>query len=287
MLLFLIVALNTGVQDVNECGLSLPTEIGSWHASEEEATYDRSTLYDYMNGGAEVYLSYDYQRVCVRHFLGPNDGEIALDVYDMGSSAEAFGVFSVSIEDPEVNIGQGSEFGAGLLKFWKGKYFVSVVNLGIDESADSMLLEIGKAVDAAIPSTGPLPEIVSLLPRDGLNERQTSFFHSNVILNNRYFVASENVFKLTNETNCAIGEYGNAGEDGILLIVQYPEAAAAEEGLFEFLNGYMPEANGPGPFQTESGKWTLAARSDNFVFVVFEAPTTERATSLMSLIQNF
>ncbi|MFC1639899.1 DUF6599 family protein [Gemmatimonadota bacterium] len=143
MLLILMFALNSGVQNVNQCGLSLPTEIGEWRAVEDDASYDRTTLYDYMNGGAEVYLSFDYWRVCVRRFVGPDNNEIALDVYDMGSSAEAFGVFSVSIEDPEVGIGQGSEFGAGLLKFWKGKFFVSIVNQGIDESADQVLLEIG------------------------------------------------------------------------------------------------------------------------------------------------
>ena len=188
MFLLLLLALNPGAIDVNECGLSLPTEIGEWKAVEEEdATYNRATLYDYMNGGAEVYLSFDYWRVCTRKFVGPDDGEIALDVYDMGSSAEAYGVFSVSIEDPEVGFGQGSEFGAGLLKFWKDKFFVSVVNLGIDEAADQMLLEIGRAVDAAIAKTGPEPEMLRLLPRNGLNDRQSSYFHSNVILSNRFF----------------------------------------------------------------------------------------------------
>ena len=73
-----------------------------------------------MNGGAEVYLSYDFKRVRVRRYAGPDDGEIVLDVYDMGSSAEAFGVFSTSIEDPEVGLGQGSEYGAGLRRVRQG-----------------------------------------------------------------------------------------------------------------------------------------------------------------------
>jgi hypothetical protein len=285
MFLILMFALTSGVQDVNECGLSLPTEIGEWRAVEEDASYDRATLYSYMNGGAEVYLSFDYERVCVRRFVGPDENEIALDVYDMGSSAEAFGVFSVSIEDPEVNIGQGSEFGAGLLKFWKGKYFVSIVNQGIDESADQMLLEIGRAVDAAIATTGPTPEMLRLLPQDGLDERHTSFFHSNVILSNRFFIAAENILKLTDETNCVFGEYGDMGADGSLLIVQYPDAGLAEEALVGFMNGYLPEADGSGPYQTESGNWTAANRTGNYVSVVFEAPGEDRTTELLSSIE--
>ncbi len=284
MLFLFLLALNTGVQELNECELSIPTEIGEWSALEEDAIYDRSTLYDYMNGGAEVYLSFDYRKVCVRHYTGPNDGEIALDVYDMGTSAEAFGVFSVSIEDPEVGLGQGSEFGAGLLKFWKGKYFVSVVNMGMDESADSMLLEIGKAVDEAIESTGPYPELAALLPRSGLNERSISFFHSNVILNNRFFVASENVLKLSNETNCVFGEYGDMGQEGLLLIIHYPSQQQAEEAQIEFRSVFIPEATGPGPVQTENGNWTAIEKHNDTLSIVFEAPTSDRALQLLSQI---
>jgi hypothetical protein len=285
MFLLFFLAMHSGVQDVNECGLSLPTEIGEWKAAEEETSYDRGTLYDYMNGGAEVYLSFDYKRVCVRKFLGPDDNEIALDVYDMGSSAEAFGVFSVSIEDPEVGIGQGSEFGAGLLKFWKDKYFVSIVNLGIDESADQVLLEVGRAVDAAIETTGPKPEMLRLLPPGGLSQRQTSFFHSNVILSNRFFIAAENILKLTDQTNCVFGEYGEMGDAGNLLLVQYPDVRQAEEALREFFAAYLPEAEESRPYQTESGNWTSANRTDNYISVVFEAPSEGRAIELQSSIE--
>ena len=285
MVFLLVLALNFGAQDVNECGLSLPTEIGSWRTAEDDASYDRATLYDYMNGGAEVYLSFDYRRVCVRRFSGPDDGEIALDVYDMGSSAEAFGVFSVSIEDPEAGIGQGSEFGAGLLKFWKDKYFVSIVNMGIDESADQMLLEIGRAVDAAIPNTGSAPEMLRLLPSDGLNERQTSYFHSNVILSNRFFVAAENILMLTDGTNCVFGEYGEMGNAGSLLVVQYPDADAAEEGHSAFIRGYLPDSDGDSPHQTENGNWTFSRRTGEYVSIVFEAPSAERAIDLQSSIR--
>ncbi len=275
-----------GGEGVNESDLSLPEEVGAWRVVEEDALYDRETLYDYMNGGAEVYLSYDFRGVRVRRFLGPNDEEIVLDVYDMGSSPEAFGIFSTSIEDPEVGLGQGSEFGAGLLKFWKGAYFISAVNMGVDEEADAMLVEIGRAVDAAINSTGPMPELLSLLPTEGLDERNTSFFHSDVVLNNRYFIATENVLQLTDETTCVFGEYGEAGENGKLLIVEYGNTAWAEEAFGQFLRSFLPEAGDDHLFQLESGTWVVAKRDDRYVSIVFEAPSEERAVELLSQVET-
>jgi hypothetical protein len=208
-----------------------------------------------------------------------------IEIYDMGSSPEAFGIFSTSVEDPEVGLGQGSEFGAGLLKFWKGSYFVSVLNMGVDEETDALLLDIGRAVDVAISSTGQLPDLLGLLPTEGLNERQNSFFHSDVVLNNRYFIATENVLQLTDETNCVFGEYGDAGENGKLLIIEYGNAAWAEEAFGGFLRSFLPEAGDNHLLQLESGHWVIARRDDRFVAVVFEAPSEERAVELLSQVE--
>ena len=280
-----VILLSCGGEDVIDSDLALPEQVGALRVVEEDAVYDRETLYDYMNGGAEVYLSYDFRDVRVRRFVGPSGDEVVLDVYDMGSSAEAFGVFSTSVEDPEVGIGQGSEYGAGLLKFWKGSYFVSVLNMGVDEETDALLLDIGKAVEAAISSTGPMPELMSSLPSEGLDERETSFFHSDVVLNNRYFIAMENVLQLTDETNCVFGEYGNAGENGKLLIVEYGNDAWAEEAFDEFLRSYLPEAGDDHLHQLESGHWVIARRNERYVAIVFEAPSEERAVELLSQVE--
>jgi hypothetical protein len=283
-LLFLVTLLSCG-GDVNHSGPSLPDQVGEWSVAEADAVYDRETLYDYMNGGAEVYLSYDFKQVWVRRFAGPNEEEIVLDVYDMGSSPEAFGIYSTSVEDPDVGLGQGSEYGAGLLKFWKGRYFVSAVNMGVSEVADEALLEIGRAVDEAIASTGPQPELLGSLPTEDLNERTVSFFHSDVVLNNRYFLTSENVLQLTNETDCVFAEYGAAGENGKVLIIEYGNAVWAEEAFDEFLRSFLPEAGDDHLLQLESGAWAMARRDDRHISIVFEAPSEGRAVELLSQVE--
>ena len=283
-LLFLVTLLSCG-GDVNESGLSLPSQVGEWRVAEADAVYDRETLYDYMNGGAEVYLSYDFRRVWVRRFVGPDEEEIVLDIYDMGSSPEAFGIFSTSVEDPEVGLGQGSEYGAGLLKFWKGNFFVSALNMGVSEEADLVLLDIGRAVDAAINSTGAEPELLRSLPSQDLNLRTVSFFHSDVVLNNRYFLATENVLQLTDETNCVFGEYGSEGENGKLLIIEYENAVWAEEAFNGFLRSYLPEAGDDHLLQLEGGGWVMARVNDRRISIVFEAPSEGRAVELLSQVE--
>jgi hypothetical protein len=284
-LVLMLGVLSCGGGDVNEFGLLVPGQVGEWVGTGEDAVYDRETLYDYMNGGAEVYLSYDFRGAWVRRYTGPGNGEIVLDIYDMGSSQEAFGMFTTSIEDPEVGIGQGSEFGAGLLRFWKDRYFVSILNMGVDEESDAVLLDIGRAVESVIGSTGPEAGMVGHLPPQDLDTRKTSFFHSDVVLNNRYFIATENVLQLTDETNCVFGEYGDAGENGKLLVVEYGNTAWAEEAFGEFLRSYLPEAGDDHLFQLESGTWVMAKMNDRQVSIVFEAPSEARAVELLSQVE--
>lgn len=286
-LLVLVLVTSCGGGDVRDSGPSLPAEVGEWRASGSDEVFDRETLYDYMNGGAEVYLSYDFRRVTVRRYFGPNDEEVVLDVYDMGSSPEAFGIFSTSVEDPEVGLGQGSEFGAGLLKFWKGRYFVSAVNMGVSEEADSALLDIGRAVDTAMEASGPEPALLATLPKDGLDPRSVSFFHSDVVLNNRYFLASENILQLTDETSCVFGEYGAGGEDGKLLLVEYGNDAWAAEAMEEFLRVYVPEAGDDLAHRLENGEWVMVRRGGRHLSIVFEAPTRDRAAALLSQVETF
>ena len=71
--------------------------------------YNRDTIYKHINGGAELYLAYGFKEVLVRKYLGPNNIEMVLDIYDMGNSMDAFGVFSTEREDDEAGVGQDSE----------------------------------------------------------------------------------------------------------------------------------------------------------------------------------
>ena len=135
---------------------SIPTTVLDWQASGKDMVYDRKTIFDYMDGGAEVYLAFDFRDVFVRKFKRPTaQDEIALDIVDMGSPEEAYGVFSSDRQDPDAGIGQESEYGTGLLRFRQGRYFVSVMASGDEPTAEKAILELGKAVASQLGPAGP------------------------------------------------------------------------------------------------------------------------------------
>ncbi len=224
--------------------------------------------------------------VFVRRFSGEGMDEIVLDIYRMGSSAEAYGVFSCDREDPTARIGQISEYGWGLLRFWQGEYFVSIVTSGEPEPAEEAILDLGRAVAGALGEDGPGPELLGILPAEGLLPDRITFFHSNINLNNRFFIASENILQLTAETDCIFAEFEVEGEGTIkLLVVRYPEEGLAEEALASFIEVYLPESSGSGLARMEDGRWTQALIEGPFISIVFDAPDSAAALNLHSSIQ--
>jgi hypothetical protein len=265
---------------------SLPDQIQEWKAAGKDVFYDRGTLFDYMNGGAEVYLAFDFRRVLVRKFQRPDGEEMTLDIYEMDSASEAFGIFSCDREDEEAGIGQGSEYGFGLLRFWKGSYFVTVMTGAEGEEVDRAVLELGREVDKLLGLEGPEPEILKTLPQAGLRKNRTSYFHSNINLNNRFYIASENILNLDRKTDCVFAEYGPAKEDPVnLLVIRYTDGQKALAAHRSFIASFMPEAAQTGTVRTENQKWTQIRVSGDTVAVVFDAPTEDKAGQLLSDIK--
>ena len=82
--------------------LSIAKQIKEWKIGGADKIYDR------INGGAELYLTYDFKEAFAWKYFGPGDSEIVLDIYDMGSLAESLGGFTSEREADKACIGQPS-----------------------------------------------------------------------------------------------------------------------------------------------------------------------------------
>jgi hypothetical protein len=285
LIFFLFIFASIG-GSVNAESQALPIQIGAWKADGNDRVFDRETIFKYIDGGAELYLAYDFRQVFSRKFSGPGNSEIILDIYDMGTAADAFGIFTSEREDEDANIGQGSEFGGGLLRFWKGSNFISILNNGGGENADRAVIELGKAVDLALVASGPEPNLLQCLPGQNLDKRKIRFFHQSLLLDKHYFVANENVLYLGPKTDCVLAEYTlNKDDFLVLLLVRYENNALAQAAYDHFIQIYMPEAKA-GLAQMENKKWTMAVLDRNLVSIVFEAPNKAKAMELQKAIKK-
>jgi hypothetical protein len=73
----------------------LPHKIYGWKAArDEDRSFDPVTIFDYIDGAGEVYRAYNMQKCISRRYTTQNGPPIVMDIFDMGSSEDAFGVFT-------------------------------------------------------------------------------------------------------------------------------------------------------------------------------------------------
>lgn len=274
--------------NMNSMYLSIPKQIREWQAVAADEIYTRETIYKYLDGGAELYLAYDFKEVFARKYSGPGDNELTLDIYDMGSAADAFGVFTSEREEDEAGIGQNSEYGDGLLRFWKNRYFVSILATGNDPSIETIVKEIGGLAAAAITSSGTIPDMIDCLPEQGLDKKRVRFFHTDLLLNKHYYVSDENILDLSSKTDCVLARYPIENQEPTyLLLVRYLTAGQAEKAYAKFLQAYMPDAQGSGCVKTENQRWTMAVRNREIITIVFDAATREKTAELSAAVKSY
>ena len=250
-----------------------PREVDGWKVAEGPTLYDPDKAYTYMDGAAEFFIAFHMQKLTVLRYEKPARPAVTLEIYRMGSPADAYGIFSFEIGEPEAGIGQGSGFGGGLLRFWKGYYFVSVYGDGAGADVETASLEIGRRVAAAIKETGSPPALLALLPQGEapFPRTRTWYLHSHVLLNQAFFVSHQNIFNLSGDVEAVLGQYGSGKDKLHLLLIKYPDRLQAGKGYAGFRAAYMAGAgNGP-VVKKENGRWTASALRGVYVAVVFDA----------------
>jgi len=265
----------------------VPRQIREWKARGRDEIYDRNTIFRYMNGAGELYRSYGFRKLLVRRFLKKGQPDIVVELYDMGSSEDAFGVFTHERMEEGVGIGQDSEYEAGWLRFWKGNFFVSIFAEGETPLAKQAILDLGQAIAQSIPTTGPKPQLLACLPSQGLINRSIRYFHNQASLNYHYFISYKNILHLNADTEAILAQYRwRENERGYLLLVRYPDEKSARDAFNSFVEAYLPEGGQTGVAQTEDGKWVAAKAQGRLVIVVFEAPTRADADTLIEGVKE-
>ncbi|MCP2604745.1 hypothetical protein NLC29_01135 [Candidatus Aminicenantes bacterium AH-873-B07] len=264
----------------------LPKEINGWKALDKDRIFNEQTIFDYINGSGEVYLSYNFRTLLVREFKKYGQTPIVVDLFDMGSAEDAFGVFTHDYENQELGIGQGSFYLSGSLTFWKGSYFVSIWSEKETEEIKKTIFKLAELISNAIPEKGSLPELINYLPHRNLNTKNIRFFHNHYSLNYHYFLAEKNILNLGQNTKAVLGEYKFKYTRSYILIIEYKSKKEAKNAIKSFLKNYLPEAGENRIVQIENKKWISFGQIKNMIFILFDFPQKKLAEQYLNEIEN-
>ena len=120
--------------------------------------YNKGTIFDYINGEAEVYLPFGFQLLYSQSYRERETGaQMIVDAYDMGTPGGAEGIFGRYTQEGRSEIqglGESAWTDGHIVLFTRGRYFLRVwsdpspepeMKPGLED-----LLELGRAMDRVL-----------------------------------------------------------------------------------------------------------------------------------------
>lgn len=136
--------------------------------------YKADTLYQYIDGGADVYLLYDFQ-ILLHQELKNGATEVTADIYEMRTPDDAFGIYSAerSASYKFATLGIEGYRSKGILNFVQDRYYVKLTGSGAN--ADLALDQLAHMISQRAGGLRMLPALLRKLPQEGLVPRSQQY----------------------------------------------------------------------------------------------------------------
>jgi hypothetical protein len=168
--------------------------------------YNKETLFKYINGGADVYINAGFVKCSARKYVEKKSKlELVVNVYDMGTLLQAFGLFRELHGRSEIISGVGVEASSSMRRFcfWKDLYYVEVVDKSKTLADVSVLRNCAQATAKLITEEAVMPYELSWFP-EPQKIKESERFHKTGFLGRKFlkdvfsceYRVGDNIFRL-------------------------------------------------------------------------------------------
>jgi hypothetical protein len=159
LLLILVAASTASAAEVADCRW-----VAGWQQDGALRTFQADNLFEYLDGGAEGYLIYDFVRM--QHLTCKSgDDTMVIDVSEMANPEGAYGLFLARLDprQPIAAIGMGGQIQPQRAAFSKGRHYVELIATP-EKDHTTALQAFGAAIEKRIGGRTTPPETVSWFP---------------------------------------------------------------------------------------------------------------------------
>jgi hypothetical protein len=165
--------------------LPVPACAQEWNLDEKVTLYDKDTLFDRIDGEAELYFPYGFELLASARYANRENPRIAVDadVYRMGSLLDAFGIFASyrRNEDVDVTIGAEGTVSSSELLFYQGRYFVRLQATGTTGLPREIFLACGRAISRNLPEDTSRPSELKAFAIPGVVRKSERYVAQSVL----------------------------------------------------------------------------------------------------------
>jgi hypothetical protein len=143
--------------------------IKGWTLTTDDPVYDPGTLWDYIDGAADLYLLCGFVDLHIARYRSGEGKEIRVEVYRHSTRENAFGIYSQerNTDYRFVDVGTQGYEADGVVNFLAGIYYVKVAESSPGTGDRSQLLQTARGMEKELGQARGWPLSLSFFPDSG------------------------------------------------------------------------------------------------------------------------
>jgi hypothetical protein len=144
-----------------------PSTVPGFRVTDGPTTYTPDNLFEYIDGAADAFLSFDLQELVSVTYASERKLEVTVDVYRHRDAVRAYGMYALERPAGTTPIPVGIEGHAGPdhLEFVVGAYYVKLVQAGGKDP--TVLRAFADEIARGLAGTREAPAVLGLFPETG------------------------------------------------------------------------------------------------------------------------
>jgi hypothetical protein len=291
--------------------LPLPATVRGWTRPDTVRLVQPESLFDYMDGGAELYLGYRLRYLEVCSYSHADEDEIVVELFRTETSDDAYGLLSLDWTGERVDLPAAADtralYEGGLLRLWSDDVYARVMTYRETEASRAAVGELARAIDVGRPHPSP-PSMVAEFPRLAPSRyklvTRPSLFRSHVALNSVYRVSYQDLLDLGASALGMIGSFAVEADSSAapvyVALVRYARPENCRRGLAHFRRAYLPPDAAPDAaaiapteqpadpdegLAEKDGRWVGFTRQGRGLALVFAAPDESTTRLFLQTVQ--
>ncbi len=229
-------------------------DVIDWVRARKPTTYNSETLYQdrfmFRETYPEIFRNYGFQRQAEVEYQSSKFGSVSyilLEIFDMGTPENAFGIYSVhSYPQPKFEwIGCKALISGKYLRFWKGKYYVQIEGYAIATGIREGMIALAQITAKRIQDPPQKVPLLELLPTQHIRGSE-KLFYTNWALREVYKAAPNIIPQLADKTIGVLAQYRdtrskNSADSYIVFVIRFPNVADARSAYTQYSKALMSE----------------------------------------------
>ena len=266
--------------------------ITPWKADGEPKVFKGKELYNYIDGGAEIFFEYGFSQAIAQRYIS-GDVSITVEIYEMNHPKAAFGIYSVQrdYEMPALEVGDDGTAADTVVRFCQEHFYVIITLNRPSDVVKQAAVKTARAVSHKIQKSSPLPDLLKMLPSAHIIPRSKGYVSGLLGLNStQFYLGESNILGINGSTvECVFAQYKMQEDQAHLLIIRYPDPAAANAALhavretFEEKYKTVTEQDIP-VFSDRRNRFYHIVADNNFIYIISGSDSVDLIKGIVSSI---